>query len=76
MQLVAALAFGLVLFGAVALIATMLRAEAARVIAVLSGQELARARTPRAVTVVTGTAWRRARAARLQSRAQPLAAAA
>lgn len=76
MQLVAALAFGLVLFGASALIVTMLRGEAARVVAVLSGQELARARMPRPVKVVSGSVRRRAPAGRAQLLAPPLAAAA
>lgn len=62
MQIIAATAFGLVLAGSLALIAAMLRAEAGRIAAILSGAELARARAPRAVRV-SGAA-RRPRPAR------------
>ncbi len=51
MQLFAAFAFGMVLVGGLALIAALLRAESARVLAILSGAELKRARTPRVVRV-------------------------
>lgn len=77
MQLFAALAFVMVLVAAVLLVATMLRGEAARLVAILSGEELARARTPRPV-VVSATARRRPLPARAAapSRAPRHAAAA
>lgn len=74
MQLVAALAFGLVLFGAVALVAAMLRAEFGRVLSVLAGDELRRARMPRPVVVVSAAPRRRSPARPLAQR--PLHAAA
>lgn len=75
MQLFAALAFFMVLVATLALVATMLRGEAARLVAILSGAELARARTPRPV-VVSAPARRRPVPSRATPRALRHAAAA
>lgn len=76
MQFFAALAFFAVFAGSLALVATLLRAERARLVAILSGAELARARTPRPVVVaVSAPARRRSLPMRLPARA-PLHAAA
>lgn len=74
MHLLAGIAFGLLLVGGVAFVAALLRAEGARVLAILSGAELARAQAPRPVRV--SAPLRLARAAQSRPRRTPLAAAA
>lgn len=71
MHMIAAVSFGLLLVGGLALVASMLAADLPRIAAVLAGAELERARTPPAVRINADR--RRAPAPRPR---HPLAAAA
>lgn len=76
MHLLAGIAFGLLLVGGVALVAALLRAEGARVLAILSGAELARAQAQAPRPIRVSAPLRLARAPQPRARRTPLAAAA